>query len=73
MLKDLLLGYMIAHTFFLRYTLLTVVSLESLFTLKTPLCALILLRDKHDYATPITCDNNPKKNIFELDPDSDDQ
>ena len=26
----------------------------------------------YDYATPITCDNNPR-NIIELDPDSDDQ
>ena len=29
-------------------------------------------RQTFDYATPITCDNNPR-NIIELDPDSDDQ
>ena len=29
-------------------------------------------RQTYDYATPITCDNNPR-NIIELDPDSDDQ
>ena len=29
-------------------------------------------RQTYDYATPITCDNNPN-NIIELDPDSDDQ
>ena len=29
-------------------------------------------RQTYDYATPIACDNNPR-NIFELDPDSDDQ
>ena len=31
-----------------------------------------ITRQTYDYATPITCDNNPK-NIIELDPDSDDQ
>ena len=31
-----------------------------------------ITRQTYDYATPITCDNNPK-NITELDPDSDDQ
>ena len=31
-----------------------------------------ITRQTYDYATPIACDNNPK-NIFELDPDSDDQ
>ena len=31
-----------------------------------------ITRQTYDYATPITCDNNPRK-IFELDPDSDDQ
>ena len=31
-----------------------------------------ITRQFYDYATPITCDNNPR-NIFELDPDSDDQ
>ena len=30
-----------------------------------------ITRQTFDYATPITCDNNPK-NIIELDPDSDD-
>ena len=29
-------------------------------------------RQTYDYATPISCDNNPR-NIIELDPDSDDQ
>ena len=34
---------------------------------------MIQLQDPtYDYATPITCDNNPRNNI-ELDPDSDDQ
>ena len=32
-----------------------------------------ITRQTYDYATPITCDNNPKKNIIELDSDSDDQ
>ena len=31
-----------------------------------------ITRQTYDYATPITCDNNPN-NIIELDPDSDDQ
>ena len=31
-----------------------------------------ITRQTYDYATPITCDNNPR-NIIELDPDSDDQ
>ena len=31
-----------------------------------------ITRQTHDYATPTTCDNNPRNNI-ELDPDSDDQ
>ena len=31
-----------------------------------------ITRQTYDYATPITCDNNPRK-IIELDPDSDDQ
>ena len=31
-----------------------------------------ITRQTFDYATPITCENNPK-NIIELDPDSDDQ
>ena len=31
-----------------------------------------ITRQTYDYATPITCDNNPRK-IFKLDPDSDDQ
>ena len=31
-----------------------------------------ITRQTYDYATPITCDNN-SRNIFELDPDSDDQ
>ena len=31
-----------------------------------------ITRQTYDYATPITCDNNPRNNI-ELDPDSDDQ
>ena len=31
-----------------------------------------ITRKTCDYATPITCDNNPR-NIIELDPDSDDQ
>ena len=31
-----------------------------------------ITRQTFDYATPITCDKNPKNNI-ELDPDSDDQ
>ena len=31
-----------------------------------------ITRQTNDYATPITCDNNPR-NIIELDPDSDDQ
>ena len=31
-----------------------------------------ITRKTHDYATPITCDNNPRNRI-ELDPDSDDQ
>ena len=31
-----------------------------------------ITRQTDDYATPITCDNNPR-NIIELDPDSDDQ
>ena len=31
-----------------------------------------ITRQIYDYATPITCDNNPR-NIIELDPDSDDQ
>ena len=30
-----------------------------------------ITRQTNDYATPITCDNNPL-NIIELDPDSDD-
>ena len=46
MLKDLLLGYMTAHTFYLHYTLPMDVSIEFLFILKTPLCTLILLQDK---------------------------
>ena len=31
-----------------------------------------ITRQTYDYATPITCDNNPR-NLIELDPDSDDQ
>ena len=31
-----------------------------------------ITKQTYDYATPITCDNNPR-NIIELDPDSDDQ
>ena len=31
-----------------------------------------ITRQTYDYATPITCDNNPR-NFIELDPDSDDQ
>ena len=31
-----------------------------------------ITRQTFDYATPITCDNNPR-NFIELDPDSDDQ
>ena len=31
-----------------------------------------ITRQTYDYATPITCDNNPR-NIIELDTDSDDQ
>ena len=31
-----------------------------------------ITRQTYDYATPITCDNNPRK-IIQLDPDSDDQ
>ena len=31
-----------------------------------------ITRHTYEYATPITCDNNPRK-IIELDPDSDDQ
>ena len=31
-----------------------------------------ITRQTYDYATPIACDNNPR-NIFELDPDSEDQ
>ena len=31
-----------------------------------------ITRQTYDYATPITCDNNPR-NIIELDPDSDDE
>ena len=31
-----------------------------------------ITRQTYDYATPITCDSNPR-NIIELDPDSDDQ
>ena len=31
-----------------------------------------ITRQTYDYATPTTCDNNPR-NIIELDPDSDDQ
>ena len=31
-----------------------------------------ITRQTYDYATPVTCDNNPR-NIIELDPDSDDQ
>ena len=31
-----------------------------------------ITRQTYDYATPLTCDNNPR-NIIELDPDSDDQ
>ena len=31
-----------------------------------------ITRQTYDYATPITCDNNPR-NVIELDPDSDDQ
>ena len=32
----------------------------------------LITRQTYGYATPITCDNN-SRNIFELDPDSDDQ
>ena len=31
-----------------------------------------IIRQTYDYATPVTCDNNPR-NIIELDVDSDDQ
>ena len=31
-----------------------------------------ITRQTYDYATPVTCNNNPR-NIIELDPDSDDQ
>ena len=57
MLKDLLLGYTIAHTFFL-HCILPIVD--------------PITRQTNDYATPTTCDNNPN-NIIELDPESDDQ
>ena len=73
MLKDLLLGYMIARTFFLLYTLLIVVSIEFLFTLKTLLCTLILLHDKHMIMLLLSHATIFPKNIIELDPDSDDQ
>ena len=33
---------------------------------------MIQLQETYDYATPFTCDNNPR-NIIELDPDSDEQ
>ena len=36
------------------------------------MCVDPITRQTNDYATPTTCDNNPK-NIIELDSDSDDQ
>ena len=54
------------HIFFHNYIKLIVVSIVYLLHDKRP-----ITRQTYDYATPITYEINPR-NIFELDPNSDD-
>ena len=65
-------GSMIVLIFFFLYTKLIdafIVYLYTDFYVRRPHYK---TRQTYDYATPITCDNNPRNHI-ELDPDSDDQ
>ena len=69
--KAPLLGFTISQIFSLLYTKLIDVSIVYQYLLKVLLCMYTQLQDKltYDYATLITCDNNPR-NTLELDPAS---